>query len=85
MGGAIAFKLRVPELFGLAMLNPLQSFKLAVLRAVHSSLDILGPAGIYAAQTFGSQLGVLFSVSLAVWVVAPLAASQIVFQRRGAD
>jgi Cu-processing system permease protein len=85
MGGAIAFKLRVPELFGLAMLNPLQSFKLAVLRAVHSSLDILGPAGIYAAQTFGSQLGVLFSISLAAWVVAPLAASQIVFQRRGAD
>jgi Cu-processing system permease protein len=85
MGGAIAFKLRVPELFGLAMLNPLQSFKLAVLRAVHSSLDVLGPAGIYAAQTFGSQLSILFSVSLAAWVVAPLAASQIVFQRRGAD
>ncbi|HET9886178.1 MAG TPA: ABC transporter permease, partial [bacterium] len=64
---------------------PLQSFKLAVLRSVHSSLDVLGPAGIYAAQTFGARLGILFAASLAVWVVAPLAATQIVFARRGAD
>jgi len=83
MGGAIAFKLRVPELFGLAMLNPLQSFKLAVLQAVHSTLDVLGPAGIYATQTFGSKLGILFLASLGTWVIAPMAAAYVLFQRRG--
>jgi Cu-processing system permease protein len=81
MGGTIAFKLRVPELLGLAMLNPLQSFKLAVLRGLHSSLDVLGPAGIYAAQTFGSKLEVLLAASLTAWVIAPLAASQFWFNR----
>jgi Cu-processing system permease protein len=83
MGGTIAFKLGIPELFSLAILNPLQSFKLAVLRGVHSSLDVLGPAGIYATRTYGAKLELLLAGSLAAWVILPLAVSQILFRRGG--
>ncbi len=82
MGTTIAFKLRVPELFGLSVLNPLQAFKLSVLSSVHSSLDVLGPAGTYAIRTFGDRLGAIFLGSLVLWILAPFAAAHLFFRRR---
>ena len=83
MGSTVAFKLNVSELFGLALVNPLQVFKMAVLGSVHASLDVLGPAGFYATQTFGNALGFLFAASLTAWVVVPYAAANVIFLRRG--
>ena len=82
MGSAIAFKLHVSELFRLALVHPLQVFKMAVLGSVHASLDVLGPAGLYATQTWGRALPAIFAASLAAWVVAPLAAAGAIFVRR---
>ncbi|MFN8176831.1 MAG: ABC transporter permease [bacterium] len=83
MGGAIAFRLRVDTLFRLALAHPLQVFKMAVLGAVHASLDVLGPAGLYATQTHGRALPLLFAASLAAWIVLPLASAWTIFVRRG--
>lgn len=83
MGSALVFKLRVPDLFHLALLHPLQVFKMSVLGSVHASLDVLGPAGLYATQTHGRALPYLFAASLAGWIVVPLIASWTVFVRRG--
>jgi Cu-processing system permease protein len=85
MGSAIAFKLSVTDLFRLALLNPLQVFKMSVLGSVHASLDVLGPAGVFATQTYGRALGLLFGGSLAAWIVLPLAASTFLFSRRGIE
>ncbi len=85
MGSAIVFKLQVTELFQLALVNPLQVFKMAVLASIHATLDVLGPAGIYATQTYGSTLGLLFAGSLAAWILAPLTAAALVFTRRGVE
>lgn len=84
MGSALAFKLQVQQLFHLSLINPLQAFKMASLGSLHASLDVLGPAGLYATQTYGKALSVIFIGVLAAWVVLPLCVAQIIFQRRGA-
>jgi Cu-processing system permease protein len=83
MGSTLVFKLQVADLFQLSLLNPLQVFKMAALGSIHASLDVLGPAGLYATQTYGSTLGWIFGAALAAWTVLPLAAAFVLFTLRG--
>lgn len=83
MGGTLAFKLHVSDLFRLALVNPLQVFKMAVLSSIHATLDLLGPAGLYATQKYGNGLALLFGTSLTVWILAPLSIAMFLFRRRG--
>jgi len=82
MAGAIVFKLRVQELFGLAVLNPLQAFKMAVVHAMNASLDVLGPAGAYASNEWGSALQWILPSVIVVWGVVALAVAAALFARR---
>ena len=83
MGTALAFKLPIQTLFNLALLNPLQVFKMSSLISINATLDVLGPAGIYAMQTYRDSLTWLFLGSLLAWIVLPLAVSYLIFVRRG--
>jgi Cu-processing system permease protein len=83
MGSTLVFKLQVADLFQLSLLNPLQVFKMAALGSIHASLDVLGPAGLYATQTHGSALPWIFGSALAAWTVLPLAAAFVIFTLRG--
>ncbi len=83
MGGALTLKLTAGELLACALANPLQVFKIFAVSGMHRSLDLLGPAGLYASQTFGAALPLLLSGVLALWIVLPLAASGVIFARRG--
>ena len=82
MAGTLAFKLRIETLFVLAVANPLQVFKLWSLSSLDASLDVLGPAGLYALDTLGAGLPWLFASVLAAWVILPLGAALVVFSRR---
>lgn len=82
MAGAVVFKLRVQELFALACLNPLQAFKMAVIGQLNASLDVLGPAGIYATQTLGRALPWVLGGVLAAWGLLSLALASFIFCRR---
>jgi Cu-processing system permease protein len=82
MAGAIAMKLRIEELFALSLLNPVQVFKMWSLHAVDTSLDVLGPAGLYAMDEFGASLHLIFGASMAAWIVVPLGVAGAVFSRR---
>jgi Cu-processing system permease protein len=81
MGSTLAFKLNVTQMLSLAMLSPLQVFKMASLSSIHASLDVLGPAGLYATQHWGDRLPWLFAGVLAAWVILPLALAQMVLKR----
>ena len=83
MGTTLAFKLPIDTLFNLALLNPLQVFKMSALISINATLDVLGPAGIYAMQTYRDSLTVLFLGSLLAWIVLPLFAAYIIFDNRG--
>lgn len=82
MAGTMALRLRIEELFALSLVNPLQVFKMWSLHAADATLDVLGPAGLYASEEYGSKLHAIFGACLGAWVVAPLAAASVVFSRR---
>lgn len=82
MAGAIAMRLRIEELFALSLVNPLQVFKMWSLHAVDATLDVLGPAGLYAMDEYADRLHLIFGACLAVWIVLPLALAVAVFSRR---
>lgn len=82
MAGAIALRLRIEELFMLALFNPLQVFKMWALHSVDASLDVLGPAGLYAVEEYGRSLHALFGASMAAWIVLPLALAAAAISRR---
>ncbi|MFO0826609.1 MAG: ABC transporter permease subunit [Phycisphaerales bacterium] len=82
MAGTLAFKVRIETLFALCLANPLQVFKFWSLHAVDASIDVLGPAGLYALDTWGDRLPWLFAGSMLAWIVVPFAAAIAVFSRR---
>ena len=83
MGTAVTMRLKVDALFGLTLLNPLETYRIGAVRAITGTLDALGPAGVYASRAFGDALVGLLVATLVVWAVAPLAVAGAVFQRRG--
>ncbi len=82
MAGAIALRLRIETLFGLSLANPLQVFKMWSLHAVDATLDVLGPAGLYAMDTFGEGIAALFAAVLFLWITLPLLLALLIFARR---
>lgn len=85
MGAAVALKaqLSIGNLFALSLVNPLQVFKMAAVLDIHTTLDILGPAGIYAVQTYAEGLPSLFLAILGGWAVLPALMAFIRFSRKG--
>jgi Cu-processing system permease protein len=71
MGTSMALRVPIHNLFWLSLINPLQVFKMAAIFDIHTTLDILGPAGIYATQRYGDVLLGIFLGVLALWVAAP--------------
>lgn len=82
MAGALAMKMSIERLFALSLINPLQVFKMWSLQAVDGSLDVLGPAGLYASEEYGAGLHVVFALCMGAWVALPLLVACIVFSRR---
>jgi len=82
MSTAIVFQIPIRLLFRLALLNPLQVFKMSALLNINATLDVLGPAGIYAMQTYQNNLNILLGIVLAAWIVLPLLAAYLIFLKR---
>lgn len=84
MTATLAFRPPIKVLFFAALANPLQAFKMWSLSSVEASLDVLGPAGLYASDTFGRASTWVFAGSMISWILAPLAAALALFSRRSA-
>lgn len=82
MAGAVALRLRIEQLFAISMANPLQVFKMWSLHAVETSLDVLGPAGLYASEEYGSKLHAMFAACILAWIVVPLCGAAFALSRR---
>lgn len=83
MGASMALRVPIANLFWLSLSNPLQVFKMAAILNIQSTLDILGPAGIYAMQRYGEALLLLFLGALAVWVGLPAGLAYWRFATKG--
>lgn len=84
MGTSIVLNLGVDQLFTLTMLNPMQIFKIAAILNIRGSLEVLGPAGIYALRTYGAQLLPGLVAVLAAWTLVPMSLAYFAFRRSGA-
>jgi Cu-processing system permease protein len=82
MGSAVVFRMQTPQLLLTALINPAECFRLSVVGGFDATLDVLGPAGLYASNTFGNRLPVLLAVNLCAWVLAPLTLAIIRFTRK---
>lgn len=82
MAGAVALRLRIETLLGLSLINPLQVFKMWSLHAGDASLDVLGPAGLYATEELGTRLHAIFGGCMAAWIIAPLSLAGVAIARR---
>lgn len=71
MGAAVTLQLPIDRLFWLSLTNPLQVFKTIAILDTHATLDVLGPAGIYAMQRYGDRLLWVLLAVLMGWVVVP--------------
>ena len=85
MGAAVALKARlaIGELFALSLINPLQVFKMAAVLDIHTTLDILGPAGIYAVQTYRDSLMVFLVAILSAWAILTALLAYVRFSTKG--
>lgn len=83
MATSVATQLPTWSLLLSAILNPVEAFRLASLTAFSGSLDVLGPAGRYAVDTFGDQLGWILFTVVAVWAIVPTLVAWWRFSRGG--
>ncbi len=81
MGSSIVLGLSPESLLGLTLLNPLDVYKLVSVDLLHTSLDVLGPAGMYAVDRFGSSFSYLMLGLLALWINVPLPVGYWFFKR----
>ena len=84
MGTSIMLKLGVGQLLTFTLLNPMQIFKIAAILNIRGSLEVLGPAGIYALRTYGTQLMPGLVGILLAWTLLPLTFAYYAFRRSGA-
>jgi len=84
MGTSIVLKLGVGQLFTLTLLNPMQIFKIAAILNIRGSLEVLGPAGIYALRTYGNQLMPALIAVLLAWTLVPMTFAFYAFRKSGA-
>lgn len=82
MAGAVALRMRIETLFAVSLANPLQVYKMWSLHAIDASLDVLGPAGLYATEEYGAALHPLFAGCIIIWVVVPLLGAGIALSRK---
>lgn len=81
MGSALVMGLEPATLLSLTLANPLDVYKLVNVGLLHTSLDVLGPAGRYASDRMGANLTPLLLGLQAFWVLVPLAAGYWLFRK----
>lgn len=82
MSATVLLDLSASELMLVALASPTQVFKMAAISGFDATLDVLGPAGLYAVRTFGANLAPLLFSILFVWILAPLTLASFAFIRR---
>ena len=82
MGTAVSMQLPIEAVFFIAILNPLQMFKIASILTIQANLEVLGPAGLYATDQFGGLLLPLLLLGLVIWIVLPLLGAVALFSRQ---
>jgi Cu-processing system permease protein len=82
MGAAIMVKLSPTTLLGIAILNPLESYRIAAISLLRDSLELLGPAGLVANDRFGDSTIWILTAIMVAWLVASLVIAYLALARK---
>ena len=82
MGAAIITQMQIQTIFIVSTINPLQMFKMAAILNLQANLEVLGPVGMYATETYGATLLPFLLLGLVLWIVIPMAIALMVFSQR---
>lgn len=85
MGTAVILKLSARDLLWFVIINPAQSFKLAVIGSLQKSLEAFGAAGLYAYEIFGERLPMFLVFVMVVWIGVSLIAAFLFFRKKCID
>lgn len=77
IGTTIVLEIPPEALLAVAILNPLESYRIAAILAVQGTLDLLGPAGVVARQELGAALPLVLVSVLASWLGLSLLAAYL--------
>jgi Cu-processing system permease protein len=81
MGTAVILKLSPGALLASTLVNPLESYRIAAVDLLRDSMELLGPAGLVAQDTFGGWSTVVLTGILLAWLVVPLAIAYVTMRR----
>lgn len=82
MATSLATHMNLNTLLALTSINPAEAYKIASVAALSGSVDVLGPGGRLAADTFGTAImPVMVSVMMA-WTLAACTAAWLFLTRR---
>lgn len=82
MGTATSTQMPIETVFVIAILNPLQVFKIASILVLQANLEVLGPAGLYATDHFGKLLLPMLISGLLLWIILTLMGGMFLFGRQ---
>jgi ABC-type transport system involved in multi-copper enzyme maturation permease subunit len=82
MTTALTTHLGIGPLLTLTAINPTEAYKISALAALSGSVDVLGPGGRLATDTFGAAVMPVMSAILVAWGAAGGALSWFVLRRR---
>lgn len=85
ISAVLSVKFSAHELFWISVLNPLQSFKLAVVGGLQKSLEVFGMTGRYATDAFGGAYIFVAGGVILSWLLAALGISIWRFKEKCAD
>jgi Cu-processing system permease protein len=83
MGAAIITQMPIQTVFWVAIINPLQLFKMAAILTIQANLEVLGPVGMYGTEHYGTSLLPMLLFGLLLWVVIPMGIALMSFSTRG--
>lgn len=81
MGSSLVLNFSPSTLLAVTLVNPLDTYKVLSVEVLQTSLEVLGPAGVYASDRFGAQLTPLLLAVEALWIVLPLPGAYWLFKR----
>jgi Cu-processing system permease protein len=81
MGTAVILKLSPGALLASTLINPLESYRIAAIDLRRDSMELLGPAGLVAQDTFGGWSTAVLTGIMLAWLVVPLAIAYVTLRR----
>jgi Cu-processing system permease protein len=81
MGSSLVMRMQPGTLLAATLANPLDTYKIVSVDLLHSSMEVLGPAGVYATRRFGDALTPMLLAAMSLWVILPLPVGYWLFKR----